>query len=99
MAQRPDHRRLTDKLIVRTADRGGDDLTADGEAQSEEDHGPGEASGDGPEIDRAMERQAEGDCDDHPADRVVDDGGRDDHLTEIAAEEAHLPDHHCDDLD
>ena len=42
--------------------------------------------------------QAECDGDDDPTDRVVDDGRGDDDLTDVAAHEIHLADHHRHDL-
>mgnify|MGYP003694760491 CR=1 FL=1 len=78
-----DHGHLADEMVVRpsgsaanTARRPIVKLTI------EEEGSPEHALRQRGEIDRAVAGQAEGDGDDDPADRVVDDRRRDQHLTE-----------------
>ena len=52
-----------------------------------------------PGVDVALQRQAEDDRGDDPADGVVDDRRGEDHLADRAAHEIHFADHRRHDLD
>ena len=59
----------------------------------------GEARADGGEIDRALGGDACDHCDDDPGDGVVEDGGGEDQLADVATDDADLHQGHGDDLD
>ncbi len=70
-----------------------------GQAQSHERERAKDALRQTPGVDMALQRQAENDGGDHPADGVINDCGGQDHLTDRAAEKVHFADHRCHDLD
>lgn len=90
--------RLAVELVVGPADHQEDEPAPDSEAGHQEQRRAQKALADGPDVDAAVQGEAEGDRNDHPADCVVDDRGRDDDLPDIAAQEVHLAHHHGDDL-
>ena len=95
---RRDDRELAEEPVVRPADEPKHEAAADGEAENEKDRRAEEALGERGGVDPAVQCKPEGHGHDDPADRVVDDRSRDDHLADRTAEEADLAHHHRNDL-
>ena len=72
---------------------------AHGEADGEKQRRDRQARADVAEVDRAVGGDARDDGDDDPGQRVVEDGGGQDELAEIAPDGADLHQHHGHDLD
>ena len=96
---RGDDGNLADKPVIRPADHPKHEAAPNGEAEDEKDRGANEALREPGEINAAMQRQPEDHRHDDPTDRVVDDRGCDDHLTDGTAKEADLAHNHGNDLD
>ena len=92
-------RGVAHEMIIRPADEGKDDAAPEREADDEKQDGAEDACADGIQIHAAARRQAQRHGDDDPADRVIDDGGGENDLPQIAAREIHLAHHHGDHLD
>ncbi|MET4767245.1 hypothetical protein ABH970_007617 [Bradyrhizobium ottawaense] len=93
-----DDRGRADEIVVGPADQLEHQAAPDGEADGEEGERAQHGFRHRGDVHRTVRGQAEDDGDDDPADGVVDHGGRDDDLTDIAAHEIHLAHHHGDDL-
>src|SRR5215469_15096485 len=79
---RSDHGDLTDKPVVGPADHPKHEAAPDGEAQDKKDRGADEALRKRRKINPTVQGKPENYRHDDPADRVVDDGGRDDYLAD-----------------
>src|SRR5215475_8292510 len=94
-----DHGKVALEIVVRPPNQEIDDPAAKGEARDQEHGGPQDGLGNAHDVDRARLSEAEGDCDDHPADGIFADRRGDDDLSEIAPGEAHFAHDRRHDLD
>ena len=94
-----DDRRFPEQLVVGPTDQKKHDATPDRKAREEKQRRSAERLPNRHEIHSAVQREAEGDRDDYPADRVVNDGRGHDNLPNLAAQKIHLAHDHRNDLD
>src|SRR5437899_50358 len=85
-----EHRIFALEVVVRPTDHIKHESPPDGKTHEKEYGSADEAFGGASKVDTAGLREAQRDCDDDPADRVLEYGGGYDQLTEIAAREIHL---------
>jgi hypothetical protein len=94
-----DHRPFGGEVVIAPHDDARHRALADGEADGEEQCGEADAHADMLEVHRAVGGDAGDDGDDDPGQAVVEDGGGQDELAEVAPDGADLHQHHGHDLD
>ena len=89
---------LDGHIVVGPADDARNQAAPDREAHREKYRRARQARADVRHAHRAVRRYARNNRDDDPGDRVIEDGGREDQLAEIAPDGADFHQHHRDDL-
>ena len=93
-----DHRHFADKIVVGPADDAEHETPPERKAGRKKDCRSEHALTQGERVHLSVNRQAGGDRDDDPSDRVVDDGRGDQRHPDVSAHETHLAHDHCHDL-
>ncbi len=93
-----DHCEFAGESIVDPADCKKYSATTDREARNHEENRSDDTLGQRHRIDRAVQREAEDDRNDDPADAVIDDRRSENNLTDDAAHEIHFAHNHCHDF-
>jgi hypothetical protein len=95
---RGDHRHFADKTVVGPADDAEHETPPERKTRRKKDCRSEDALTHGERVQVSVNREAKGDRDDDPSDRVVDDGRGDQRHPDVSAHETHLAHDHRHDI-